>query len=257
MLPALRELDMILPDGRLTSGPQMNIWRLTRMLAAATMAVMLMGVMHNVYPVEAAQDAEELFDKTKDAFKAGTAMSAEVTLANYHLVAMQYHSKQISIGSYCESAKPLLQRLAKELTDKEKLNLDRKEVAATAARIGTGGRNCRFGIASVEDLIYRDPPGPAGQSLEEAEARTKGVAERYKQGKATDDDVALAEYDLLEFRYWDGKVSKEDYCASAIPSLVALAQKVDDAAQSGKKSLLDRIMAKRRLYQAKGVCSSA
>jgi hypothetical protein len=185
------------------------------MLAAATMAVMLMGVMYIVFPADAVRDAEQLFDRTTAAYKAGTATLVEVGLANYHLFAMQYHSRQIPIASYCGSAKPLLQNTVNQVALWWKLDLDRDKLAAAVDNLGMSGRTCLFGIPAVEHIIYRDPPAPP-----------EGA-------------------------------SKEDYCRSTLPSLVAAAQKVEEAGQLGKKTVLDRIRAKRRLYEAKGFCASA
>ena len=90
----------------------MDVRGLGGRLAAGIVTVLLLATGAHAYSREAIEDARSLARVTMNQFQLGTASRADVALAQYNVLTMEYRARLITRADYCGPAQAYLQTIS-------------------------------------------------------------------------------------------------------------------------------------------------
>jgi hypothetical protein len=247
----------------------MILSRLAGRLAAATIAMFALPISAHAYSTEAVKDARELVRITTNKSLMGLADAAEVGLAQYHLLAMEYKARLISHADYCKSVQPQLQivasgfeperyqqiGLAAPLTEQQQADL-KKQWQDQVAAMNQSLDVCDAATAITERVVFGmyDEKNPE-EAVKKAEAWIKVMEPRYAAGTVDAMEFWETQLDLLAARYRAKQISLKDYCQSGKQPITDMESLDQDRKQAPQdQTLIELIAMKRHVYQFKALC---
>jgi hypothetical protein len=224
-------------------------------LAILFVATLVFDDAANAYSDDAVKDANDLLKMTLDRYHVGEVTSADVALARYYVIEMQYKAGQISRGAFCSSAKLNLDAVAKEFEESEGQAGQKKAWEDEIAGMAASQSKCDQAAASAARLMFGVKTlDHSDAALKEAQEFADATAERYRDGEVTKSDVERAQYDLLEIKYAANQIPRSTYCTQAPPALQGIANSVEEEARVGQRALEEVIGAKRKMYEVTALC---
>jgi hypothetical protein len=235
----------------------MNRPRLTWRLAAVAVTTMLSATAAYAYSQEAVTDAQALLQKTTARSSYGEASAADVAVARYYLLEMEFQARQISRPDYCQSAKADLATIANSFEEQEGQVGQKKKWLDEIAIMDASPAGCDRAVATTNALLFGETEHPYTQAaVDDAQEQAKSAVESFNAGAITKADAAQAQYDLLEIKYGAKQIDRPTYCRLGLP----LVQTVDDGIEQdvlvGQSTLEELIAAKRDLYKVKALCQN-
>jgi len=242
-----------------------------RLMSAAVVIVALATSAHG-FSRQAVDDARALARLTIAQYNAGTATKADVALAAYNVLAMEYQAGLLKRREYCHSAQADLQTVAAAFdaahyrqpgvaapSSQEQQASLRQAWQDDVAGMGGSESKCAAAIAMTERLVFGAiDVGNPSDAVKTAKAEVDMVENKAAGGTATGVEVAQARLDLLEAQYRAKKISRKDYCASGLKIATELQKLTSNSEESGQQAeeltLAEVIAAKRYIFRLPALC---
>jgi hypothetical protein len=207
------------------------------------------------YSDDAVKDAEAIAARTAKQVDAGEVNRKDVAVVQFHLLEMKVLAKKISRTTFCQSAKSHLELIAANLDADEKPLVDQKKWNEAIASMPASQSGCQVATGIIDKFMFADGPVPhTDTAIRAAELFVDTVNTRFAAGQVTARDVSSARAFLLETKFLADKISRADYCNQSLPDLQTVADGTASGARVGQVSLIEEIVAKRKLFRQKMFC---
>ena len=189
----------------------------------------------HAYSDEAIADAEALLKTVSGRAASREASTQDVAVVRYHLLEMKQAAGKLSQEAFCQEAHLQLRAMAAAEGDEETkagLAARRDKIDAMTA----SPELCRQANDAIDDYLFGAlDVAKSDDDVRQAESDAVEARKRYKAGELDRTTATVAEANALEAPYAAGKITREAYCASGQPAVLAdLAAWVENLAQVGQ-----------------------